>query len=173
MKRVLFTTLFAMSIINCFAQTSFTAYKAGQEFDITVPTYMSRTTGLNKAAIIQFKNAAKDVYALVIQENKEELALAQLNFSSAEEFQEYTMKNFLKDVEQRKVSTPVIKEINGFKYVYAEASYYDKVIQQSVYYFYGIAESKTCFYKLLCYTSLNNKEKFKADFQNTFYSIHD
>jgi hypothetical protein len=64
---------------------------------------MSRTIGLNSSAILQFKNTAKGVYALVLEDNKEELHLVDLNFTSLEEFQEYTMKNFLKDAEQRKI----------------------------------------------------------------------
>ena len=173
MKRFLLTSLFAFSVIACFSQTGFTAYRGGHEFDITVPTYMARTTGLNRAAIIQFKNSAKDVYALVIEDNKEELALAEMRFGSLEEFQEFTMNEFLKNEDQRKISTPVSKSINGFKYIHAEASYYDKEVKQSVYYFFGIVETKTAYYKLLCYTSLDKKEKFKADFEKTLYSIHD
>ena len=173
MKSFVLIAFILNASITCFSQAAFTSYKGGHEFDITVPSYMSRTIGLNSSAILQFKNTAKGVYALVLEDNKEELHLVDLNFTSLEEFQEYTIKKFLKDAEQRSIGEPVIKTLNGFKYIHVDASYYDKELKQSVYYFYGIVETKSSYYKFLGYSSLENKEKFKADLQKSFFSIHD
>ena len=68
MKSFVLIAFILNASITCFSQAAFTSYKGGHEFDINVPSYMSRTIGLNSSAILQFKNTAKGVYALVLED---------------------------------------------------------------------------------------------------------
>ena len=168
-----FTLILSLLTATSFAQTNMKEYKAGHVFYVSLPDYMSKTTGLNDAAVIQFKNTVKDVAGFIIEDNKEELALAQMTFSSIDEFYDNFIKGFLENQKKRNITQPVSKTIGDVKFVECDASYYDEDSKMDLYYFVGIVETKDCYYKLLCYGALESKEKFKGDFQKILYSIKD
>jgi len=171
MKKIsIMLVLFATS---SFSQTILKEYDGGHSFKISFPDYMSKTGGLNNSAAIQYKNAVKDVYGFVIFDTKEELSLVDLNYSSLNEFYEEFINDFLKDEDKRTISAPSSKQIGTINFIECDASYYDKESKTEIYYLVGIAETKTSFYKIISWSSLDNKEKFKADFQKIVYSIKD
>jgi len=55
---------------------------------------MSKTAGLNSAAVIQYKSVIKDVYGIIIEDSKEELSLVEMNYSTIKEFYEDFIKDF-------------------------------------------------------------------------------
>lgn len=173
MKCISFIILSLSFAFSSQAQNGFTAFKGGHVFDVAVPSYMTRITGLNSAAILQFKNAAKDIYTIIIEDEKEEMKLAELSFAGIDEFFEYTIKSFLKDEEQRSIGQPLRKTIGAFQYMETDASYFDKDANTSIYYLFGIVETGTRFYKVFSFTSLENKDQYKAVFQKILYSVHD
>jgi len=134
---------------------------------------MSKTIGLNTSASIQFKNLVKDVAGFIIEDNKEELRLAEISYGSLNEFYEDFIKDFLVDEKDRKISQPLSTTKGGVNFVECDATYFDKDSELEIYYFVGLVETQTAYYKLLCYGAAKDKEKFKADFQNILYSIMD
>ncbi len=176
MKKLhLFISLFLV-MITCsktFSQSDMKEFKAGHIFYISLPDYMSRTTGLNSAATIQYKSEVKDVYGFVIEDNKEELKLAELNYTSLKEFYEDFIKDFLKDEDKRKISKEQYKTIGTTNFVECEASYYDLEAKVGICYIIGIVETPSSYYKILSWSTQENKEKFKADFQKIIYSLKD
>jgi len=168
-----FTTTLLLLATTTFAQTNFKEFKAGHVFYVSLPDYMTRTTGLNSASTIQFKSTVKDVYGFIIEDNKEELKLVELNYTSLTEFYEDFIKDFLKDEDKRKVSKPLSKKVGEINFMECDVSYYDKEAKTEIYYFAGIVETPSSYYKVLCWGTLENKDKFKADFQKIFYSLKD
>lgn len=169
------TTLFAfllLATVNTFAQAG-KEVKAGNEFYLTTPEYMTRTVGLNSSAILQFKNSVKDVYGFIIEDNKSELKVAEMEFTSLDEFYESFIKDFLKDEERRKVSKAITTTKGDVKFVESDVTYFDKDADTEIYYFVGIAETKEAYYKLLCWCTKENKDKFRADFKSILVSIHE
>ena len=175
MKKTITILIIALLLTNTaiFAQATFEEYKAGHVFYISLPDYMSKTAGLNNAAIIQFKNVIKDVAGFVIEDNKEELKLAEINYTSINEYYEDIIKDFAKDVEKRAVSEPKSKKIGETNFVETDVTYHDKDANIDIYYFIGLAETATAYYKVFCWGTLENKDKYKADFQKTLYSLKD
>lgn len=170
------STLFAILLFLStftFAQTAMKEFKAGHIFTISLPDYMSKTTGINSSSTIQFKNAIKDVYGFVIEDSKEELHMLEMNYSSLTEFYDDFIKDFLKDEEKRNLSKPVYKKIGTTNFVENDISYFDKDANTEIYYFVGLVETSTTYYKVLCWVTLENKEKFKSDFEKILYSIKD
>lgn len=161
-------SLFSVSVIS---QTKFNQQKAGNIFDISIPDYMTRTIGLNDVATVQYKNTVKDVYTIVIEDSKEELTIADIFYSSLQEFQEEFEADFIKGEEKRTSSKPVFTTKNNVNFTEYDVSYYDNELKIEVYYLVGIAETKTHFYKILSWTNLENKDKFKSDFQKILYSL--
>ena len=175
MKKTIAILAFALCVttLSSFAQTNFKQYKIGHIFNISVPDYMTKTTGLNSAATVQYKNAIKDVYSFVIEDNKEELTIAQLNYTSINEFYDEFIKDFLKGEENLKISKPVYQKKVDANFVECDVTYLDKDAKTEIYYLIGIVETKSTYYKVLSWTVAENKDKFKADFQKILYSLKD
>lgn len=169
----LLSICFILIINFSFTQANLKEYKAGHPFNISVPDYMIRTVGLNDAAVFQFKNEVKDVYGFVIEDNKEELQIADLNYSSITEFYDDFIKDFLVDEPKRTVSKPLLQKKVDINFIESELSYYDNEAEVSIYYLIGIVETKTSYYKVLSWCTSANKEKFKSDLQKVIYSIKD
>src|SRR5690606_37232098 len=107
-KSILFLAIVGLfSCLTSFGQTTMKPYKAGHIFNISLPDYMSETKGINSAAAIQYKSVVKDVYGMVIFDTKQELALADMHFSSINEFYDEFIKDFLIEEEKRTVSKPI------------------------------------------------------------------
>ncbi len=175
MKRIITNLSLILVLIttSISAQTTLKEYKVGHVVNVSLPDYMSKTMGLNSSSILQYKSTVKDVYGFIIEDNKEELALVEMNYSSINEFCEDFAKDFLKDEKKKTFSYPEYKQIGDINFSEFDASYYDKEAKGEIYYLVGIAETKTSYYKVISYTSLENKDKFKADFQKILYSLND
>ena len=175
MKRTfaIFTTTLVIMTTTTFAQTELKQYKAGHSFDISLPEYMGKTIGLNSASAIEYNNTVKDVYGFVIFDTKEDLALADMKYSSINEFYEEFIKDFLIDEEKRKISKPLTQKKGEINFIECDVTYYDKDAKTEIYYLVGIVETKTSYYKVLSWATAENKNKFKADFQKIIYSLKD
>ena len=169
----LFTTILVLITTSVFAQTTMKEFKVGHIFNISLPAYMSKTIGLNAAAGIQFKNEEKAVYGIVIEDTKEDLLLAEAPYTSIDNFFKDFITDFVKGEEKRTESAPITKKAGTTNFVECDVSYYDKESNLEFYYFVGIVETPTSFYKVLCWTLLENKAAYKADFQKILYSLKD
>ena len=170
--QILFMTVLIFSLTSN-AQTTMKNYKAGHSFDVSLPDYMTETTGINDVATIQFNNTVKDIGGYIIVDTKRELELVQMKFSSAQEFYENFIVDFLVKQKNRTISEPKVHSIEGLNYVECDASFYSKESKIDIYYYVGIVETKNAYYKFLCYGGIDSKEKYKADFQKILYSIKD
>ncbi len=166
-----FCFIFTLSIVS--AQTTFNEIKVGHVVSVSLPDYMNRTGGLNTSAIIQYKSVVKDVYGFIIEDNKVDLDLIEMKYNSITEFYEDFIKDFLKDEEKRTISKPQYQKKGDINFVECDASYYDKDLKVEIFYLVGVVETKTSFYKVISWSSLENKAKFKADFQKILYSLKD
>lgn len=155
------------------AQNDLKQYKAGHVFNIGLPTYMTRTIGFNSSSSIEYENKVKDVFGFVIFDSKEDLGIANINYSSINEFYEGFIKDFLKDEKKRKISKAVSTKKGEINFIECDASYYDNDAKTEIYYLVGIVETKNSYYKVLSWCTLENKDKFKADFQKILYSVND
>jgi hypothetical protein len=169
----IFTATLILITFKTNAQTAFKEYKGGHVFEVSLPEYMSKTTGLHESGSLQYKSVLKDVYGFIIVDTKEDLSLVELKYSSLNEFYEAVLGDFLKGEEKRKVSKPVYQTKGDLKFVEIDASYYDKESEIEIYYLAGIVETKTAYYQVLSFGALENKDKFKSDFQKILYSLKD
>jgi hypothetical protein len=170
---IIFSALLILTTPLCFSQTPTKELRIGHSFNISIPNYMTRTIGLNDVASLQFKNEVKDIYGIVIEDNKEELALAELNYSSINEFAEDFLKTFLDDEKTKKITTPTYIKKGSLNFAEAEATYTDAETNVEIYYMVGIVETKTSYYKVLSWCESSQKDKYKEDFQKIIYSLKD
>ncbi|MFI5128804.1 MAG: hypothetical protein ACHQFX_02385 [Chitinophagales bacterium] len=173
MKKVIGILAFTFIASISFSQTTMKQYTVGHPFYISLPEYMNKTAGINGDASIQYKNEVKDVFGFVIEDNKEILKMAEMNYSSITEFYEDFIKGFIEGEEQVKQSQPISLKKGDINFIEADVSYFDKNAQAEIYYLVGIVETKKAYYKVLSYCSLSNKAKFKEDFKKILYSLKD
>lgn len=173
MKKQILVFALALFVIasNLMAQTK--EVTGGHEFKVTLPEYMKETIGLNSAASIQFKNIVKDCYGFIIDDTKRSLELAEMSFANVEEFYQDFIKDFAKEEEERIVTTPNTFKKGNYNYIESDLTYYDKASDVRIYYFIGIVETNQSFYKVLCWSAKENKDKFKEDFRKIFLSVKD
>jgi hypothetical protein len=103
-KFIAYTIALVLATITAFSQTTLKEYKAGHIFNISLPDYMNKTSGLNTSATIQYKSEVKDVYGFVIVDVKEDLQLVEMNYASIKDFHEDFIKDFLKGLKKRNIS---------------------------------------------------------------------
>lgn len=154
------------------AQTTLKPYKAGHLFNVSLPEYLSKTSGLNSASSIQYQNKIKEIYGFIIFDTKEELELAEMKYSSINEFYEDFMKDFLKD-EKSTVSKPVFQKIGDLNVAECDVVFINEEEKTEIYYLVGIVETKNSFYKVLTWTAAEDKMKYKEDFKKIVYSLND
>jgi hypothetical protein len=171
--KILSTLILLVSFKTLLAQTPMNAFVAGHAFKVSLPVYMQRTIGYNDDASIQFKNSVKDVYGFIIEDNKDEMKLAEIYYTSINEFYTDFTKDFLVDEKKRTLSSATSTALGEFNFMVSELSYFDKEAKTMITYFIGIAETKAAFYKMLCWTTTENKDTYKADFEKILFSIND
>lgn len=154
-----------------FSQTTFKDTKAGHAFAISVPSYMESTYGLNDNAIAQYKCDEKELYTFIIEDSKAELKFLEIELNNAQQFYDFFIKDFLLDLKDRTVSKSKTSKVGANTIIQSDATYTDEETGLKIYYHITIVETPTYFYKVLSYTSVENKEKVRADLDKLAKSI--
>ena len=165
MRTVLLVIAFLSFSTLSFSQTQMKSYTVGHPFTISLPDYLNKTTGINPNSSIQYKSEVKGIYGFVIEDLKEDLKMAEINYANATEFYEDFIKEFSEGEEQVKKSNPIVQNKGTATFLEADFSYFDKEAKEEIYYLVGIVETKTSFYKVLTYCALGDKAKYKEDFK--------
>ncbi|CCG52608.1 Hypothetical protein precursor [Flavobacterium indicum GPTSA100-9 = DSM 17447] len=172
MKKIKLLTvlLLAQFVIG---QTKMVEYQTGHVVKLSVPDYMTRTSGLNDDACLEFQNPVKEVYTIVIEDSKENLKLSEINYEGIDEFYDVVFKDLGvgENYSNRKLGTPKKKTIGNYTILYNECSLRDKELELNLYYVMGLVETPTSFYQVMSWTLLENKEKFKKDFENIIFTL--
>jgi hypothetical protein len=160
MKLFYATILLAMVTTHSFSQ-NFSAKNGGNCYTLDLPNYMIKTFDLNDVATLQYKNAVKEAYTIVIEDNKEELTSLAMIFQNPNEF----LENFIKDYrtsENRTFSEIVEFESNGHPHAQVEMTWNDE--DGDFYMLVTSVETEGHFYNILCWTILENKDLLKNDY---------
>lgn len=146
-------------------------YKGGHSFNVSLPVYWSKTAEMNSSSGIEFKSEKDDVHGYVVFENKENNNIRK-SFS-VNDYYELFIKDFMIDLEQRKVSKQQFLKKDEINFIESEMTFLDKTKKKTMYYFISIVETNKAFYQFISWTPEDNKTKIKTDFQNILYSIKD
>lgn len=169
---LLFVSMLTLNV-SVLSQDTFKKVNVGHTFSLSLPNYFTKTTGLNSVASIQFKSEVRDVYGFIIVDTKEELQLADIVFTSIQEYHNSFIESFLTDQKNRDVGTPKKSNVGSFKYLENEISYFDENAQTDITYYVGLVETGRAYYKLLCWTTKEKKDLFKKDYNTMLTSIKD
>lgn len=164
----IFTALVGMNTLKA---QNFSTKQGGHCYTMSIPDYLTKTFELNDVASLQYQNTLKEAYVIVIHDTKEELEQAGMKFVNAKDFLDNFTKDYLKDVENRKLgdATEFVSNNNGHAQV--ELSWKDE--DNEFFMLITVVETKIAFYKILTWTLLENKDKLKADFIEMAKSLKD
>jgi len=169
MKKLGTLLMIALLIAGCGAKkTKFNEAKVAGKFTMQVPEYMAVATNLNKSASLQYSNPTEEVYMVVIDDSKEEMKAADVNYTLQQYF-DFAAKNLENSVNNYKLSSPVSKKINGNSALVGEIT--GKFDKYDVFYKIAAIESSKHFYQILSWTMGDKKDKYSADMDAMIESL--
>ncbi len=170
-KRLIFVLLslffFVGSRLAAEDGTRFSRQSFGRVYSLEIPKYMSRTAELNDNADLQYANGVKEAYFIVMVEDKEFLNIVQANFAGPDDYFDYFYDNF--NISRKKILTKIKTNINGMDAVLSEIE--GGVDSLDFYYLIGVAESKSAYYNVICWTLYDKREELKNDYKKIIYSL--
>jgi hypothetical protein len=166
--------ILAVAIVQSFlavGQEKFEEKKVGHIYYISMPEYMNRTLELNEVALVQYQNREKETYCFVIEDFKEDLVLADLHFNNVTEFFDDFVNEYKTNFETSEIKNKKVFKNGNYNYVQCDFSY--EVDEEFVSMLITVVETKNYYYKILCWTIPEYKEKHRADFEKIALSLRD
>jgi len=170
MKRVRFLLLSMVISINLFSQ-GFSMKQGGHCFSMSIPDYMIKTFELNDAASLQYQNTSKEAYVIVIDDAKDHLESVGMKFEKAKSFLETFVEDYNKEAKNRNLSKISEFDLNGNAHAQAELTWREEELD--FYMLITVVETKTHFYKIMCWTLNENVKTLKDDFLKISKSLKD
>lgn len=150
-------------------EANFQEHKIGHVYHVSIPDYMTKTYSLNEAASMQYLNAAKETYVILIEDSKDQLLQAGVPFRSPEEFYDHFEQTFADNYSKISPKHPLT--INGYPALQVEIT--KPFGEYKVHYLVTVIESETHFYKMLAWTIDKYKQKYLADFKRIANSFRE
>lgn len=170
MKKI-YIILFLITFTTYSFSQNFSTKKAGNCFSLEIPNYMAKTYDLNDVATLQYSNTVKEAYVIVIEDSKDELNSLSMIFQSPKEFLESFTKDYQLESENRSISEILEFENNGNRHAQVEMSW--SAEDGNLFMLITTVETKEHFYKILCWTLLEYKDKLKEDYLTISKSLKD
>ncbi|MFA6570078.1 MAG: hypothetical protein WCT77_02460 [Bacteroidota bacterium] len=160
-----------ISSIDAQSQTKFITQKVGHVYYLNLPDYMIKTKDLNDAASLQYKNVIKEAYVIVIEDSKEELETLGVKFTNPMDFYKDFIQSFMQKINNPIAKDPYKLKVNGNSAVQGELT--ASIENEDIFYLITVVETKTHFYKIMCWTTLDNKKVHLEDFKKIASSLKD
>lgn len=153
------------------AAQSFDIKTGGHCYTLEIPDYLTKTYKLNDVASLQYMNATKEAYVIVIEDSKEHLAELGTKFIDAEDFLRFFIKDYQVESRNRKVGKLENFESNNYGHSQVEMTWDSE--DASLYMLITSVETPDHFYKILCWTLDEFKDDYKADYQKIARSLQE
>ena len=136
-----------------------------------MPEYLTRAYDLNDAASLQYKSLVRDAYVIVIEDSREELSGIGMVFGNTREFLHYFADDFKAEAGERSAGEVREFRANGNQHAQMEMTWRENDI--GFYMLITAVESKTHFYKIMCWTVAAQADQFRKDFEIISSSLTD
>jgi len=165
-----FTIIFiALFISYEIKSQNFLPRQGGNCYTVAIPDYLNRTFQLNDVATLQYMNAAKNAYVVIIDDSKAQLSEVGVTFANAKEFLDFFTKDYLLSVENRVLGDVTLFEIGEYNFAQTVISWTEEEIGFVM--LITTLETEGHFYKILCWTTTENKEVLMDDFKKIASSL--
>lgn len=161
-----------LSLISCSVYSQgFSTKQGGHCYSMDIPDYLTKTYDLNDDASLQYQNVTKEAYVIVIDDYKDQLEALGMKFLSAQEFLDNFVNGYNTEAANRQLGEVSVFESNGNGHAQVELTWQEEEVQ--FYMLITAVESQGHFYKVMCWSLLENKDKLKNDFLAISKSIKD
>jgi hypothetical protein len=164
---LLLTSCFNLKKEESLADTEFKTVKTGNEYSLDIPSHMKEAKNLNDDASLQYQNLFKELYVVVIDEDKQNFIDT---FIEADEYdttksviENYCivqLKSFGESIEITQQPEPVTLKINGLDAQKAQFDGKVEGINAEIAYFTTYVEGKDKVYMIMAWTLKDRKEKY-------------
>lgn len=162
---------FDNSKVEQLKESDFKEVKISDEYRIHLPKYMKETKELNDDASLQFQNAFKETYIIIIDETKEEFIAASKEYgvydstiSIVKHYSDIQLMFFGESVDIAMTPKSESKKIGGLDAEIVEFWGHMEDIKQDIYYFIAFVESKDKVYMIMAWTLKSRMNKYKNSF---------
>ncbi len=122
-------------------------------YSIGLVSYLSKTEGINDLASLQVSNSDKEVYLLVIEDNKKDI---KKDFS-INQYYDLALSNLSQSLQDIKSINPQPNKINGLNALSGKIT--GKFTDAGWVYYITIVESETYYYQIIAWTISKNTEQ--------------
>lgn len=170
MKRYHLLIFFLLFSFYSFSQ-GFSTQQGGHCYSMEIPNYLTRTYQLNNVATLQYQNTSKEAYVIVIEDNKDHLESLGMKFIDSKDFLEDFINNYKKGALNRKTNDILQFETNGNGHAQVELFWNED--NMDFYMLITAVETRTHFYKIMCWTTSDFSDKLKEDYLTISRSLKD
>lgn len=163
MKKILALCLF-LSLASCEESKNVETITVPNKYTVELPDYLSKAHDLHDDASLQYQNALKEFYVVIIDEPKQDffnIAKTTEDFPADFEGYHQILKSGLEEsIQKIEISESKDLQINGLKA--KTFSLTGEIEAIPVYYDVAYIEGKDRFYQIVTWTLKNNKEKYET-----------
>ena len=151
-------------------------FSVGEKYTLTIPDFLNKTNDLNEDASLQYEHLRKELYVLVIDENKKELydileenELVDTYAKSLEGFTKLFLDGFEGDPNFPDVPDASDEQINGLpaKIITMDG----KAEDVDIHYKIALVEGKDDFYQIMTWTIKSMKAEHSTDMDDLLRSF--
>ncbi|MES2795907.1 MAG: hypothetical protein V4683_08080 [Bacteroidota bacterium] len=169
---MLLIILFSNNYLN--AQENFSEKKAGNVIYLSMPNYLLKTNTLNDSAILQYMNASKEAYVIVIDDSKAELESLGSKYESISDFHYSTSKKLIEGLKNA-------KETNKKTFKIGTSNYSQSLLtglftsssgtEIGISYLLTYIETSEHYYQILCWSTKEFYASLESDFAKISTSL--
>ncbi|MGV7106626.1 hypothetical protein [Flavobacterium sp. U410] len=163
MNKIPFFSLFLIVLNSCQNTSTFTEHKT-KNFSIEIRSDLNETNDLNDDAVLQFKNEFEELYLIVLEETKTDVAqyfpeIIEENDPEKriELYADVLSENYEANFDLENYSGYIPKEINGSSAIEMTFNAVESKNGLNVFYYVTFIETDTHFYQILTWTLFNKK----------------
>lgn len=143
------------------------------DYSLSVPAYMTKTSALNEEASLQFQNIFKETYVIVIDEEKQVFIDSYIEAGFYDSTLSVLMNYASTQVQSTMANLEVIEKedlseliINGLPAAQAQIDGTYDGIESPISYFLTFVEGKKNLYMIMGWTMQTKKDKYKDTFRD-------
>jgi hypothetical protein len=148
------------------------------EYSMGIPVYMTKATGLNDEASLQYQNIFKEAYVVVLDENKQEFIDVYTELSTYDTTRSVIANYADTQVQLTSSNVDVISKtdvkkvkINGLNAAITEMDAHVEGVKPAISYFLTFVEGKENLYMIMAWTLQDKKETHREAFDQMVRSF--
>ncbi len=153
-------------------EEDFKEVKVDNEFAVHVPDYMTETEDLNSDASMQYAHLMKEVYVIVVKEDKSEvevlydvLDIGEDTASALDNYTDMREQMFSTNLKEFNLINTKETEINGSEAVQMEFTGKVEGVNRTIWYLVTLIEGEKNVYMLMTWTLQNRESKYRETFE--------